>query len=347
MDKHTDYNLIAKYLTGECTTEEVRQIETKMKTEGEFSRVVKEFEKIWKTQKEDQGFEWDMEGVWLNIRQEMDDENRNPRVSELKAALAQNNKRRRMGIKWTIRIAAVFMIAALTSLFTILFMAETEQEQVKTFSEVVTERGQRATVNLGDGSRIRLNSDSRLVYPEDFDTNAQREVQLYGEAYFEIARDERPFIVRADEAIIEILGTEFNVYAYEDREDIRVVVSDGMVSVRSERISAEDSSPLGKGDMATLKRGGEGDVTVTQNVNLQHHLGWMEYRLSFDNIPLSYVASTLQRWYGVDIEFENDQLREKTLTADFEDASIHEVIRVIEIAVNIEHEMDGRKITLR
>ena len=250
------------------------------------------------------------------------------------------------GMKWMIRFAAVFLIAALTSVFTILYMAEPEQEEMKIFSEVVTERGQRATINLDDGSRIRLNSGSKLLYPEEFDSE-QRYVQLYGEAYFEIAGDERPFIVKADEAVIEILGTEFNVHAYEDREDIKVVVADGMVSVRSDRASYEHSASLGKGDMATLKRGSEGDVNVTQNVNLRRHLGWMQYRLNFDNIPLSQVASTLQRWYGVDIEFENDQLREKKLTADFEDASIHEVIRVIEIALNVEHEMKGRKITLK
>ncbi|MCC5907673.1 MAG: FecR domain-containing protein [Balneolaceae bacterium] len=317
-----------------------------MKTDSGFSRIVKEFEKIWITKNLDHGIDWDMEGVWCNIREEIDEESRITHIKKLKPRYTNDNRRGSTGMKWMIRFAAVFLIAALTSLFTILYMVEPEQEEMKIFSEVVTERGQRATINLDDGSRIRLNSGSKLLYPEEFDSE-QRYVQLYGEAYFEIAGDERPFIVKADEAVIEILGTEFNVYAYEDREDIKVVVAEGMVSVRSDRASYEHSASLGKGDMATLKRGSEGDLNVTQNVNLRRHLGWMQYRLNFDNIPLSQVASTLQRWYGVDIEFENDQLRDKTLTADFEDATIHEVIRVIEIAINVEHEMKGRKITLK
>lgn len=345
-NNNLDYNQIAKYLAGECTPEEVRKIETLMKTDSEFSKIVKEFEKIWITKNTDHGIEWDMEGVWFNIREEIDEENRDTHIKKLKPRHTNDNIRRRTGMKWMIRFAAVFLIVSLTSVFTMFYMTEPKQEEMNTFSEVVTERGQRATVNLNDGSRIQLNSGSKLLYPQEFDSG-QRYVKLYGEAYFEIASDARPFIVKADEAVIEILGTEFNVYAYEDREDIKVVVAEGMVSVRSDRAPYEYSASLGKGDMATLKRGSEGDVNVTQNVNLRRHLGWMEYRLNFDNIPLSHVASTLHRWYGVDIEFENDQLRDKTLTADFEDASIHEVIRVIEIALNVEHEMKGRKITLK
>ncbi len=274
----------------------------------------------------------------------MDSGEKEATVTKMRVARPYYESANTTGTNWIIRIAAVLLVSVLTSLFALVYMNEEGLDETISMREVVTESGQRATVHLDDGTRIRLNSGSKLIHPHEFE-NGERKVQLFGEAYFEIAKDERPFIVHADEALIEILGTEFNVQAYDEFDEIKVVVAEGRVAVRSDRQTYDNSAFLEKGDMASLMRGSEGRVTITQNVDLRRHLGWIEYRLNFDNIPLGQVAATLQRWYGVEIQFSDDHLKQMKLTADFEDASIHEVIRVMEIALNLQYQMQGRTIT--
>src|SRR5690625_353144 len=123
----------------------------------------------------------------------------------------RTTKRAGRDVIWALRIAALLVVSAMAGLVTITWLAEPEVDTAA-MNEVGTDRGQRAEVQLEDGTTIRLNSDSRITYPASF-SNGVRSVSLTGEAYFDIARDERPFRVYAEGAEIEILGTEFNVTA--------------------------------------------------------------------------------------------------------------------------------------
>jgi transmembrane sensor len=345
MDKDIDYNLIVKYLAGECTNEEIRNIETQMKTDPRFSDTMYEFEKIWNTKKQQPADQWDKKGVWIKIEQEFG--KNEARISPIKPIRTkkQFGIKEKRGMNWLIRIAAVFLVAGITSLFTILYMHDIRDDVPSLMREVVTENGQRATVHLDDGSRIKLNSGSTLSHPREFNGD-NRVVYLNGEGYFEIARDNRPFFVYAGEAVIEILGTEFNVNAYDDLDEIHVVVTDGMVSVQSEKSDVNEIVVLGKNDMGSLQRIGNGDIQITHNVNPEDYLGWMNYRMQFDNTPMSEVINKLERWYGVEIEVTDTDINEMKLTAEFEDESIHHVLRVVEIALDIEYENNGRRVKL-
>ena len=256
----------------------------------------------------------------------------------------RTTKRAGRGVIWAFRIAALLVVSAMAGLVTITWLAEPEVDTAA-MNEVGTDRGQRAEVQLEDGTTIRLNSDSRITYPASF-SNGVRSVSLTGEAYFDIARDERPFRVYAEGAEIEILGTEFNVTAYRDEEGLQIVVAEGVIDVSyadGNEIS-RDIAQLGRGEMVEIERS-TGSFSLTHDVDLAHHLGWLEYRLEFEGMPAGEVARTLERWYGIDITFSEPELADLRLTASFNDDSVQEVLRVMELSLGLGTETEGRKVT--
>src|SRR5690625_1803873 len=255
----------------------------------------------------------------------------------------RTTKRAGRGVIWAFRIAALLVVSAMAGLVTITWLAEPEVDTAA-MNEVGTDRGQRAEVQLEDGTTIRLNSDSRITYPASF-SNGVRSVSLTGEAYFDIARDERPFRVYAEGAEIEILGTEFNVTAYRDEEGLQIVVAEGVIDVSyadGNEIS-RDIAQLGRGEMVEIERS-TGSFSLTHDVDLAHHLGWLEYRLEFEGMPAGEVARTLERWYGIDITFSEPELADLRLTASFNDDSVQEVLRVMELSLGLGTETEGRAV---
>jgi transmembrane sensor len=235
------------------------------------------------------------------------------------------------------------MIIGLTSLFAVFYFGDFNQEEQFVTKEVITQKGQRVQVQLTDGSRIHLNAASKITYPEQFESD-NRTIHLTGEAYFDINRDERPFIVYTDEVVVEILGTEFNVQAYEG-EDVEVVVADGQVEVKLASNTNGESAILQRGEMARVDRSAESGFILMQGVDLQRHLGWMEYRLIFDDTPMNRVFRQLERWYGVDINYTDPAIAEMTLSANFEDEPLQAVLQVIKLALNLEYEIRGNNVT--
>lgn len=255
----------------------------------------------------------------------------------------RSKKRAGRGVIWAFRIAALLVISAMAGLVTMTWMAEPEVDTVA-MNEVGTERGQRAEVQLEDGTTIRLNSDSRITYPTSF-SDGVRSVSLEGEAYFDIARDERPFKVYAEGAEIEILGTEFNVAAYRDEKQLKIVVAEGVIDVSFADGNGinRDIAQLGRGEMVEIERS-TGSFSLTHDVDLAYQLGWLEYRLEFEDMPAGEVAKTLERWYGIDISFSEPDLADLRLTANFNDDSVQEVLRVMELSLGLGTETEGRKV---
>lgn len=165
--------------------------------------------------------------------------------------------------------------------------------RIKTVS---TPRGKAYTVVLPDGSRAILNADSKLLFPSRF-TSGNREVQLIGEAYFEVKKDAaHPFIVKTEKVVTRVLGTEFNLTAYPE-SDVSVTLISGSVMVNDE---------------VTLKPGEnvlvDGEECKVTTVDTEYYTQWKDGYFYFDNVPLVDVLVELGRWYNVNIELQNRRL---------------------------------------
>ena len=171
------------------------------------------------------------------------------------------------------------------------------------YHTVEVPRGGEFQLTLSDGSRVWLNAESRLTYPLVFG-KGERRVCLEGEGYFEVEPGKGSFIVTSGEVSVRVLGTGFNVNAYEDEEEIRTTLVHGKVEV----LTADDSlrQVLLPGEQAVLNRT-NGRLKV-KKVNTYLYTQWMRKQFVFRNAPLKEIMRSLSRWYQMDYEFTDSGL---------------------------------------
>lgn len=166
---------------------------------------------------------------------------------------------------------------------------------------LTTPRGKDYQVTLPDGSKVWLNADSKLIFPEQF-TDNKRIVTLYGEAYFNIAEDEKyPFEVKNIFFTTSVLGTEFNVKAC-TATDAYVVLINGKVALQSK--AHPEMQFITPGQKALLNEKGEFAIS---RVDPYSYIQWKEGYFYFNNVPLIEIMQELGRWYNVDIIIENSK----------------------------------------
>ncbi|HZW38225.1 MAG TPA: FecR domain-containing protein [Ignavibacteriaceae bacterium] len=246
---------------------------------------------------------------------------------------------------WILRIAAVF-VAGLPLFFLQhnespkkeATVSKVEVPQVKYYT-LSTANGQRATMNLSDGSVISLNADSKLKYPNYFDKDS-REIEFEGEGYFKIHPDKtRPFRIKCNNTITEVTGTEFNIKNRNHKFSIAVV--EGSVKMFSNKTSQEVA--VVKGQMVSLKN--SGSFSKPLKINVKHLLAWRENKLSFSRTPLNLAVKEIERCYSnVNITIVNDSLKHKTITGVFDTGSLDEILSVLSITHDIKINKKGHQI---
>ncbi|MBL7734991.1 MAG: FecR domain-containing protein [Chitinophagaceae bacterium] len=160
-------------------------------------------------------------------------------------------------------------------------------------------RGSRVIdVTLADGTRVWLNAGSSINYPVAF-TGSERKILVEGEAYFEVAHDIRkPFIVSKGETIIKVLGTHFNVNAYDDETDTRITLLQGAVQVANRQYAAV----IKPGEQAIVKAG---KIDVAAGADLEQVMSWKEGYFRMKGTDLGSLMRQVARWYDVQVEYEN------------------------------------------
>jgi len=261
--------------------------------------------------------------------------------------LKKTDRRKDIAI-WIFRAAAVLIISL------IFYFTETSNKKnavpplVKNESSsilplkyysLVTAKGEKSTLNLSDGSVIQLNSESKLRYPNYFETSV-REVELEGEGYFKISKDpKRPFRVKCNNTITEVTGTEFNIKSRADNLSITVVKG----SVKTFSSIEKKGVAVTRGEMVVLRSSGNFSKPV--KVNLKHLTAWRENKIFFSRTPLSLAAEELERCYSnVDIIIISDSLKQKTITGIFNTNSLDEILSVLSLTMDIRISKNGNKI---
>lgn len=182
------------------------------------------------------------------------------------------------------------------------YTAAEENQGREVYNTLIVPRGGEYRVTLSDGTKVWLNAASSLRYPTQFG-GKERRVFLSGEGYFEVAKDENhPFTVEAGHARIKVIGTKFNVSAYEDDGRERIALAEGAVLVGG-GINGGGQVVLKPGYGAVLKQGEEG-IRV-HPVNMEAALAWKNGLFVFDGESLGSIMKKLSRWYNVDIKYED------------------------------------------
>jgi transmembrane sensor len=215
--------------------------------------------------------------------------------------------------------------------------AAASKENVNSFNTLSTPTGGQYNIVLADGTKVYLNAVSSVKYPTQFNGN-QRIVELEGEAYFEVAKDKsKPFIVKSGSQSIEVLGTHFNVHAYNNETVVKTTLLEGSVAVTY------------KNQKAVLKPGQQSNAAENSNkivireVDTEAAIAWKNGRFKFDNADLKSVMKQLERWYGIKVEYRGDVSDVKFNGGTFRNKNLSEVLKVLELS-NIKFKVEGKTI---
>ncbi|MBU1820985.1 MAG: FecR domain-containing protein [Bacteroidetes bacterium] len=213
------------------------------------------------------------------------------------------------------------------------YLPVTSDDSSQQLAEKKAMNGQQLTVKLTDGTVIVLNAGSVLRYPEHFESD-KREVQLRGEAYFEVASNPKaPFLIYTDEVRVEVIGTKFTVKAYPESKEVKVAVVEGKVAVDARRESSpatqsENDVILTKNQMATLQKNNQ-EITVT-TFEENDLLGWKNGILYFEKAGFSQLVDQLERWYGVEVVLSPEVQMDSSwrFSGKFENKSVDYILDV-------------------
>lgn len=343
MQKEIPWNKLGRYISGESSPEERQEIDAWVKADPAHAELLDELQDIWKTQKDE---EWDVNKAWQNISGKLSNKREMPLrlVDSTKKQVKNTNfsssaSRNRL---WKFGIAASLILIIGVLLTLILSLEQPALEDAPVMQELIVERGQRSQFKLSDGTRVWLNSDSRMKVPAQFSGDL-REVELQGEAFFDVTSNpDIPFVIHAGESVTTVLGTEFNVRAYPDEEE-QVVVKEGRVAFGSHQAS-ETAPELGKNQMGVLS--GNNELTINEVSDLDRYISWTEGKLIFRDTPLHEVVKKLERKYDIECTIEDPALRDRTVTATFKEETITEVLKIIALSVGMSYEKEKRSVTL-
>ncbi len=298
---------LAKYFSGECTKDEIENINS------------------WRSESIDNSKEFfEAKNIWISMQAKPA-----PNKTILKNILREPEGKNVVARFGWIKYAAAAVVVLGLALALTLNLGNDERDGFRT---------------LADGSEITLHGESTIETINI--TDEVREVRLNGKAYFDIQRDEtRPFIITTDNARVEVLGTSFVIDATTEKTE--VCVESGLVALikPAEKGGTDLSVKLMEGEMGTVKKLGKG--IVKQNNNNLNYLAWKTKTLVFKQAQMSNVESVLEDVYGVDIEFENDALKKCNLTSTFKERNAKDAIEIVARTFNLTVEYKGNKAILK
>ncbi|GLU51996.1 FecR family protein [Dyadobacter frigoris] len=213
-----------------------------------------------------------------------------------------------------------------------------ESNSTITYNTINTPTGGQYEILLPDGSKVWLNSRSSLHFPTAF-SGKERKVELTGEGYFEISKNKQmPFVVEAGKTHVEVLGTHFNVMAYDNEAVSKTTLLEGSVKVGN----GENKKLLNPGQQAIV-----GSQIRVRAADLEEAVAWKEGYFQFDNEDLTTIMRQLQRWYDVDVVNEK-QIPDKHFTAMISrNNTLSKVLKMLEMSGELKFEIEDKRITIR
>jgi hypothetical protein len=213
------------------------------------------------------------------------------------------------------------------------------EEPVPVINTITTPRGGEYRVILPDGSKVWLNAASSLSFPTHF-TGKERRVECKGEVYFEVAKNpSMPFIVKVNRTEVKVLGTHFNIMAYEDEDALKTTLIEGSVQV----LHNNSKNILAPGDQAVINR--TGTVKVKSNVNVSEVIAWQKGLFEFKSAGIESIMRQMSRWYDVEVSYRG-QVPVRQFTGKISrNVKASELLKMLEYA-GVNFKIEGKTIVL-
>jgi ferric-dicitrate binding protein FerR (iron transport regulator) len=359
------WNLIAKKLSDEATEAELSELEKLLRENPDLHYPVQNIMDLWFSDSKNDHQEAHeaykrhigrMKGLKIDF---------NPEQAEESLDITARFKKRTF--EWPV-LAVVVCIAGI--LFGVRMSGShapvsiaSAKEPEKAFSQVSTKNGSKTNLILPDGTKVWLNAGSSLTYDSAYGKNI-REVALSGEAFFDVVKNkEKPFIIHTHKINIKVLGTEFNVRSYPSDKTTEASLIRGSIEVTfkdkpskkvilkpNEKIVVDNNRDL-QDILETAHQSSHGKINEVPGVDIKNltyeyktgaiiETSWVENKLIFQDESFDEIALRLERWYGVSINFKNNQLKENHLTGSFKSETIRQALDALKFTASFNYEMD-------
>jgi ferric-dicitrate binding protein FerR (iron transport regulator) len=214
---------------------------------------------------------------------------------------------------------------------------ENAGEKPLAYNTLATPRGGQYQLVLPDGSKVWLNAASSIRYPVAF-TGDTREVEMEGEGYFEITKNAaKPFHVKTKTQDVEVLGTHFNVNAYDDEDVVKTTLLEGSVKVK-----ADNSVVLKPGEQAELS-GPNSQLTTHHSPNIDQVMSWKNGQFYFSNIDLETIMRQMARWYDVQVEYKVHPADKYTVSLS-RNVPVSKLLSYLELSGGVKFKIEGKKV---
>jgi len=213
--------------------------------------------------------------------------------------------------------------------------------QTVKYNTLSTPMGGQYQLSLPDGSKVWLNSGSSIRFPTAF-IGKERVIELKGEAYFDITENKKmPFIVRTNNSMdIKVLGTQFNVMAYDDEKSINTTLLEGSVQILKESGTAF----LEPGQAAILNKG-TGKIKVAE-ADIDDAVAWKNGYFIFSNENIESIMRKVSRWYNIEVDYQGNLSNKDFVGTISRDKNISELLKMLELTGAIHFKVDGRRVTV-
>lgn len=337
-----------KYLSGECTEREKEAVEYWIRQDPQNEEALNLVRQIWEVEPRDE-FRPDIRDGFRRVQQQIGRSDANIEDQQHSLAVKVMGKKY-LHKRWNgIFIAAAAIITLLvTVLVVIQYLAIHPGNTSHTkLQALTTQKGERATYRLPDGTEVVLNAESTLQLSPAF-ASGVREGYLRGEAYFDVAPNtDRLFIIYSKNTFTRVLGTKFAITAYSDIQGVRAVVEEGRVlfGLSADFARPSASLALGSKELAKIQSGGIKHIRLKNS--LARYLGWKEGKMVFVKAPLQQMIPRLERWYNISITLADSALGSRRMTASFDSESLSEVLDIISLSLDVTYSQAHKQIVFK
>jgi transmembrane sensor len=362
--------LVSLKLSGEAQPEEVAELEMLLQQHPDMSLRAEMLEAIWQStpknlaESKDASFNRHMQRLSNHFSEPvLKYEDEETAVDNSQARVIPIRKKVYKKLLWVSGIAASLFLA-----WFILSGLPGKKIQKKETAQntVSTKRGSKSKIQLPDGTQVWLNADSKITYNENFQ-GALREVQLTGEAFFDVVRDEtRPFVIHTNAIDVRVLGTIFNVRSYADEKNTETSLIHGSVEVTlrnnpDKKIVLKPNEKLivQNNNMQLISKKQEGikaevkqPMLTLGKINYQKKDSsiietlWVKNKLAFDGEAFEDVALKIERWFDVKINITDENLKKAPFSGVFDDESLQVVMEALRITGKFKYTINKKEVTI-
>lgn len=259
--------------------------------------------------------------------------------------------KKKVGYRMIISIAAVLLVPLLAfNLFFLLNKPSTISElkdQRTAYAVFSTNKGVKGRVVLPDGSKVWLNCDSYIKFPEKFTGNT-RKVEFSGEGYFEVQKNpENPMIITTGKGVeVKVKGTTFNLSSYSNDAVVKATLYEGAITLTSVSATTGKKEVVDVKPMETATVFASSAIKVQTKADTVASSAWRKGDIIFDNDPMPDVLKKLERWHGVEFVVKNKSVFDYRFTAHFKSESIVQIMEMLKFCSPVTYSIKDNVVTL-